>query len=260
MSEADRTTPTVAPNIDTAQSGPSLSGDEFSTGETAESRAFHRLASDLRAGARAIQAAQPGTSDLEAQASALRESNGLPGIDLGSLEAPDTEASEHLIWFAPKSGSVVKATAYGRFGHDFDRRRGGGLPADYLDRMALSVEILGDSVSLLGKFDGADGSVGLVIRQNYIPASRETPNPSPDQIAAFFQARGFEPVPGKEGRHLHRQLGVEIDDTHAANFILTEDGTVVPVDLLIRRFPERRMAGSEVRKGFSEALRRRSLL
>jgi hypothetical protein len=145
----------------------------------------------------------------------------------------------------------VKATAYGRFGHDFDRRRGGGLPADYLERMALSIEILGDSVSLLGKFEGVNGEVGLVIRQNYISASRETPNPSSDQIAAFLRARGFDPVPGKEGRHLHRQIGVEIDDTHAANFILTEDGTVVPVDLLV----ENRMTGSEVRKGFSEARR-----
>lgn len=238
MPEEDRTPPMSAPDIDTARSGPRLSGDEFSTGETAESRALRSLANELRAGARAIQAAQPGTSDLEAQTSALRESNGLPGIDLSSLEAPDTEASEHLIWFVPKSGAVVKATAYGRFGHDFDRRRGGGLPADYLDRMALSDEILGDSVSLLGKFEGVDGEVGLVIRQNYIPASRETPNPSTDQIAAFLRARGFEPVPGKEGRHLHRQLGVEIDDTHAANFILTEDGTVFPLDLLIRRLPE----------------------
>ncbi len=66
-----------------------------------------QAARDVGASSRAIQAAQPVTSARDAELQAIRSSDAIPWIRLESLSAPDTVASEHLIWF--KGDQVIKA-------------------------------------------------------------------------------------------------------------------------------------------------------
>src|SRR5471032_3013329 len=121
-----------------------------------------KIAHDIRASAEAIRAAQPGTSLWAAQADAIRRSVEIPQVDLRSLGCPETEASEHFVWYDPHHERVIKATSYGRFGHDFDRRKEGALPTDYLERLALSNEVFDDTNNVVGKYKDEEGNVGLV--------------------------------------------------------------------------------------------------
>jgi hypothetical protein len=83
---------------------------------------------------------------------AIERADGIPWQDVESLGRPDTEASEHLIWFFPEEGKVFKATAYGKFGHSIERGSGKNTPLEYLRRIAAVNEAFQDSATIIGNF------------------------------------------------------------------------------------------------------------
>jgi hypothetical protein len=203
--------------------------------ESPRPRSPEDLADVIGRGAKAILEAQPGTSERSAQTEAIRGTTALPRIDLESLGHPDTEASEHIIWHAPSSGYVIKATAYGRFGHDFDRRKDGNLPLDYIERMALSNRHLGDTVEFIGKFEDDQGNVGLLLSQKFVCGGPMVHIPTETQVDEYFARRGFSKHATSPGRYVNEAEGIEVDDTHPGNFIIDENGTLVPIDILVRQ-------------------------
>ena len=86
--------------------------------------ALQKIARDIAASSQAIQNSQSGASEIAGQILAIERADGIPWQDVECLGRPDTEASEHLIWFFPSEGKVFKATAYGRFGHSISRGSG----------------------------------------------------------------------------------------------------------------------------------------
>ena len=124
--------------------------------------ASQKIARDIAASSQAIQNSQSGTSEIAGQILAIERADGIPWQDVESLGRPDTEASEHLIWFFPSEGKVFKATAYGRFGHSISRGSGKSSPLEYLRRIAATNEAFNDTATIIGKFRHPDGALGLV--------------------------------------------------------------------------------------------------
>jgi hypothetical protein len=147
------------------------------------------------ASSRAIQAAQPGTSAWNAEEQAIRECSSIPRYDIGALETPATISSEHLVWF--QDGMVLKATAYGRFGHSIETGPGKATPLAYLRRIAASNEAFDDSATIVGKFENENGSLGLIHAQDFIeqnPAGAF--HATPEQRIHFLESLGFFPSEG----------------------------------------------------------------
>jgi hypothetical protein len=118
---------------------------------------------------------------------AIERADGIPWQDVESLGRPDTEASEHLIWFFPEEGKVFKATAYGKFGHSIER--GSGKITD-------------------------------------------------TQILRFLNEQGFELDPLRAGVFVNHRIGIEVADAHPGNFIRSENGAIVPIDVLAFKFDQ----------------------
>ena len=124
--------------------------------------ASQKIARDIAASSQAIQNSQSGTSEIAGQILAIERADGIPWQDVESLGRPDTEASEHLIWFSPSEGKVFKSTAYGRFGHSISKGSGKNSPLEYLRRIAATNEAFNDTATIIGKFRHPDGALGLV--------------------------------------------------------------------------------------------------
>ena len=193
------------------------------------------IARDVGASSRAIQVAQPGTSSRDAEIEAIRRAAAIPWISLETFGEAHTVASEHQIWF--KGDKVIKATAYGKFGHSFDGP-GKGTPLGYLRRIAAANEAFSDSATIIGKFVDAEGNFGLVHAQDFILGDESKTIATEDQIIAFLEANGFsEDTTSKaRGIHVNAELGIEVSDFHPGNFVVSADGKLVPIDVLARKF------------------------
>jgi len=204
-----------------------------------------KIASDVGAGSRAIQASQPGTSAWDAQIEAIRRNDEIPGIDIAKYESPDTVASEHQIWFS--GDKVIKATAYGKFGHSIADGPGKNSPLEYLRRIAAAKEAFGGSEKLIGKFENPDGTLGLIHSQDFVTGKGEGETPTVPQIEKFLSDHGFSKDPKREGVFVNHEKGIEISDAHPGNFIVDAAGNVVPIDVLARKFD----ASKELHRGTS---------
>jgi hypothetical protein len=147
--------------------------------------ASQKIARDIAASAQAIQKSQPGTSEVAGQILAIERADGIPWQDVESLGKPDTEASEHLIWFLPPVGKVLKATAYGRFGHSISKGSGNNTPLEYLRRIAATNEAFNDTATIIGKFRHPDGALGLVHAQDFVVKK------GVHEKSAFQKSKGF---------------------------------------------------------------------
>jgi hypothetical protein len=200
--------------------------------------ASQKIARDIAASAQAIQKSQPGTSEVAGQILAIERADGIPWQDVESLGKPDTEASEHLIWFLPPVGKVLKATAYGRFGHSISKGSGNNTPLEYLRRIAATNEAFNDTATIIGKFRHPDGALGLVHAQDFVVKKRGSRKVSLPEIERFLLQNGFLKDSNREGVFVNRVMGIEVADAHPGNFIKDENGTLVPIDVLAFKFDE----------------------
>ena len=147
---------------------------------------------------------------------------------------------------------VLKRTWPGFYGQ-IPEWRGGRLerraatPADYLERMALQIEVFDSGFRLEGVnvsdkpsmiLGEPSGQPSFVVSQPFIDAADARHGaPSPDAIDAFFRAHDFEPMPGSYFGWGRRRDGVAVVDARPDNFILSPVG-VIPIDLQMARIPE----------------------
>jgi hypothetical protein len=169
---------------------------------------------------------------------AIERADGIPWQDVESLGRPDTEASEHLIWFFPEEGKVFKATAYGKFGHSIERGSGKNTPLEYLRRIAAVNEAFQDSATIIGKFRHPDAALGLVHAQDFVPRKKGSRKITDTQILRFLNEQGFELDPMRAGVFVNQRIGIEVADAHPGNFIRSGNGTIVPIDILAFKFDQ----------------------
>lgn len=115
--------------------------------------------------------------------------------------------------------------------------------AEYMERMALQLEVFGGDIEFEG-ITASDtpsmiigepaGQPSVVISQGWIEAEDpQNPNPSIRQIAEFMQSYGFCEAEGSFFGWI-RDDGIAVVDAKPDNFILTGEG-VVPIDLQMAR-------------------------
>lgn len=147
---------------------------------------------------------------------------------------PDDEGNEHQVWYESSTESYLKATWPDFFGKRVvyaPDDSADASPVGYLDRWSLHNELFGDTVEFLGAWQSPLG-LRLVIRQAAIagrPANEE-------QIRLFFEETGWQPFRvGLDLAYFDEERHIAVSDTHPGNLVLTDDGTLVPIDLRIER-------------------------
>ena len=100
------------------------------------------------------------------------------------------------------------------------------LPSEYLERLRLAGERLGDDVRFHGVVVTAAGWQ-LVISQRHIPGRP----PTAAEVAGFFRAHQFRAVNAKT--YYRAEDNLLVGDAHTANLKRVATGDVLPFDLLI---------------------------
>ena len=147
-------------------------------------------------------------------------------IELSSLGELIEEASEHRVFYDPRSGCAIKVTHPGRCGNTFPQ--GGfdaALPEEYCRRWTSYNELFGDHVTLVGVAQ-TDDEISLVISQRWIEGDR----PDRDGIYAWMTGLGFAQSPNL--RDFYREAdALAVLDCHEDNFIMEHGADLVPIDV-----------------------------
>ena len=102
------------------------------------------------------------------------------------------------------------------------------LPVDYLHRLRLANELLGDDFCFHGVLDDPAGP-RLVVSQRHIIGEHA----GTAAIARHFAHIGFQPINAKTFYDPEENLLVS--DAHAGNVLRTADGLLVPFDVCLQR-------------------------
>lgn len=216
----------------------------FSDDRIPESHDSSSRGSDL-----VLEAAHDAQRILEAS-SRLQEGKGRTLIEIDALRSiaeahqwmgsfahlertPDAGGQEHDVWFEVDRQQVWKATHYNRFGIWAGRGRPAS-PADYLMRIYLTQQVFGVAWNLEGCQEDPFGRLRVITTQ---PALKGAPATT-EKISAFFESLGFvRHHLGWRDVWVNRELSVVAEDAHPDNFVLDDQGTVIPIDIPIATLP-----------------------
>jgi hypothetical protein len=158
----------------------------------------------------------------------------LPGIvqALGRKRAGGNEHDVYIVGESPNR-LVIRSTAKDSYGLAF------ASPAQYLQRMAdynatfpeLAIEMIGVSrAPVMGRLSDTHGN-GVVWTAQPFVEGPEFHNQ--DDLTAAMQANGWDHV--RDAEYRHRETGAVIDDAHTGNVLLTPEGGIVPIDVIVRQ-------------------------
>lgn len=148
--------------------------------------------------------------------------------------------AEHDVRFDPVTGRWWKYTSPGFAGLtvDWDATSDPILrlaaPAEYLCRLVMQNESFSDDITLEGLwFDEAGGGLRIVTSQPDVAGEPATLN----QITDSLGKMGFQKLPfpgiGRAGALAFKLGSMALWDAHPANFFVTNDNAVVPIDLIL---------------------------
>ncbi len=138
---------------------------------------------------------------------------------------------EHYVFLDLRQQRVVKITYPDQAGHD---RLSPPVPSEYFERLRLQNEVFADDVRLEGfLYHGA--TLTIVTSQPFVRPDDEQPHPTPREIEDWLRDLGFIYQSGAYWRKVDR---LAMDDLHSANVIREPGGTLVPIDVKLRRLPE----------------------
>jgi hypothetical protein len=109
-------------------------------------------------------------------------------------------------------------------------------PLEYLRRLVYQNWFLGDDIRLLGGILG-DDHFEIITSQPWIYGDSTFPPASDDQIAHYFAAIGFGRSEQFEGGGFFYspEFNVVAADAHSRNVIVSSEGYVVPIDVVMGR-------------------------
>lgn len=128
---------------------------------------------------------------------------------------------EHDVFFKKRFGRVYKITKPPYFGAMWELTK-------YVQNLIWCNEIFDDDLRLEGVLPSNEG-VSLVISQPYIHGTR----PSEAQIAEWFELQDYHRL---SKLIWENPDGRRIADAHEGNFILQQDGALIPIDLHVERY------------------------
>ena len=146
---------------------------------------------------------------------------------------------EHDVFHEVETGRWVKLTLPGKSGMEIQAHvemtgvrptlhTSDALPADYLHRLILANELLGDDFCFHGVLDDPAGP-RLVISQRHVLGEHA----GAEAIAQHFVHIGFQPINAKTFYDPEENL--LLSDAHAGNVLRTAEGLLVPFDVCLQR-------------------------
>ena len=169
---------------------------------------------------------------------------------LAKLPKLSDDTHEHHVALDEKNNLVIKQTWPGSFGNgpvksDTGIWREHLTPLQYLERVELQNKVFGDTTKVIGfayypdRFMRRPGGLSIVTSQHFVQIGDEkNPTPSQKEIDKFMESRGFESIPGEVPLWRRASDGVLVMDARADNFIKTQSGAIIPIDLQIGREPK----------------------
>ena len=133
---------------------------------------------------------------------------------------------EHQVFFRKRGGRVFKITKPPHFGHTWYLK-------DYVQNLIWCNLAFEDDFRLEGVIATEDG-VSLVVSQPYIIGR----SPIEAELEEWFQLQACVRIGPHKWRYPH---GLTVSDAHPGNLILMRDGTMVPIDLHVDKFPPEAM-------------------
>jgi hypothetical protein len=168
------------------------------------------------------------------------------------LPVSPEDGGEHRVRYEETTGRWRKTTHPGTFGaqlvvepaidkqtQEFVERpmMGHATPLEYLERLILANDVFGDDIRLEKIVETPDG-LSIETSQPDIDGGL----PSREEIGLFMTALAFEPSRGIPSAWLRRADSVLAFDAHEANFIKTNQGDVLPIDVVLQRAGEELLA------------------
>ena len=210
---------------------------------------------EILADLRRLRAAEPESLGLAREVRADIESQSLATIfdGKGSLwseatpqQGDELTGGEHLVYLDEAYGRVFKATKAGKFGfgvgrelirskrHGLPPRITAGLvdatPVEYLARLAWQNEVFGDSIKVRGMTVYPNGPA-ILTTQPFVWGERT----EQELIREWFEERGWQALPQKEGAFYHPALDLLVLDALPRNVLTRPDGSRFPFDVVIVR-------------------------
>lgn len=153
--------------------------------------------------------------------------------------APDRVGGrEHDVRFDPGSRTWWKYTKPNLAGFTVEQPLGGrpyplnAMPLQYLGRLIMQNEVFQDSIEFKGLWLDQAGW-RIVTTQPHIKGRPATL----DEITTGMMAMGFELLPwrgiGYENSLAFQMADIFVWDVHPANMVVTGDGTLVPIDVIL---------------------------
>jgi hypothetical protein len=144
-----------------------------------------------------------------------------------------SSGAEHSVFHDQCGGLAVKATHPNKFGHSAREEGTVATPLEYLRRLAWHNALFGDDIRFLG-VTYMEGNIEVVTSQPWIVAD-ERHFITVEEIDAYFERLGFIHVELAPDVPLYYNplLQVLVADAHERNVLLSEDGHLVPIDVVV---------------------------
>jgi hypothetical protein len=144
----------------------------------------------------------------------LKTFNGLYGERLGS-------GQEAIVW-RKDDNTVIKSSNTLQY-EDLQL---------FLDRLVLHNTLFPASAQkLVGFGTDKNGDFEVIIEQPFIPEAEEA---TPEEIKDYLTKLGFEQYLGFGGGERYKTSEVLLNDAAPRNFVKTEDGNIIPIDLILK--------------------------
>lgn len=177
--------------------------------------------------------------------------------EIDSLVLVSNQTSEHQVFYRQPDDRAVKRTWAGVYGQlpvisagKVDRRN--STPSEYLQRMALHIEVFASDLRLEGVcisekpsmiIGQPAGQPSLVISQRWYEKEGVA---TTEDIHDLLTEEGFRAIPSSYFGWYRLEDGVVIVDAKPDNFIKTHEG-LIPIDLQMAQFDEKQLAAAGLR-------------
>lgn len=151
--------------------------------------------------------------------------------------------NEHTVVVKPDEGRVIKLTHPDRYGKAYPRIEGRTIyqeatPLEYLRRLLVCNEAFGDEVRLEQVMLDGEGAVRVVTSQPSVFGI----HPDEHSLHRHLFEQGFEPLEAVDGfpttnDWFRARDRILIFDAHNGNYIQTEAGIIVPIDIYAEKVP-----------------------
>ena len=180
----------------------------------------------------------------------------IPETEVDSLDLVSNSTSEHEVFFRIADSRAVKRTWPGVYGQipvavDGQLERRNATPSEYLNRMALHIEVFASNIRLEGVtisdkpsmiIGQPTGQPSIVISQLWYEKDGVATN---EAIHDLLVEEGFRAVPSSYFGWYRPSDGVVIVDAKPDNFIRTAVG-LVPIDLQMAQFDQAQLTAARL--------------